>query len=133
MKTHFRKIIEEDEEKFSPEYNEPGELGYETGDDAIEMEKGEGEKIVYGSSFSPADGDEGDESDDRGDLPSESKRNYNYFDPTLSDGSPGILVDDELKTGISIVDQDDIGMAYNEDQYVRWEDDFELNDEEELY
>jgi hypothetical protein len=119
--------LEEDDRRerdFPVENNEPGEIGYNTGDDEIEVEKGEGEKIVYGSSFSPKDGDLGDESEDRGDLPSALKEFGHEYNPTLSSGPADTFEDgDELKQGIHIVKAEDAGMAYGPDRYTEEEED----------
>lgn len=119
METHHFKPIDEEKEELSVENNEPGELGYNYGDDEIEIDKGEGEKIVYGASFSPKDGDLGDESEDHGDLPSSVKENGHAYDPTLSSGQVDTTTDqDELKQGIRVVDAGQIGMAFGPDNYV---------------
>lgn len=92
------------------------------GDDAIEIEGLEGEKIVYGTNFSPKDGDLGDESEDEGDLPSEMRQTGRRYDPTLSTGKDEDKEEDELIEGIHIADEDEIGMAYGEDKYIEEED-----------
>ena len=124
METHHFKPMVEEKENLPVENNEPGELGYDYGDDEIEIEKGEGEKIVYGASFSPKDGDLGDESEDHGDLPTSVKEQGHAYDPTLSTGQVDNTADqDELKQGIRVVGPEDIGMAFGPDNYVDNEDD----------
>jgi hypothetical protein len=114
----------------NPEINEPGEIGYNSGDDAIEIEMGEGEKIVYGSTFSPKDGDLGDESEDIRDLPVEMRKGGNRYDPTLSTGRMNESNDlDELEESIHITDEDHVGMAYGEDKYVDGDEDEDGNED----
>jgi hypothetical protein len=118
MKT-IKKADERKEYDLPQENNEPGEVGYNYGDDAIEIEKGEGEKIVYGSTFSPKDGDLGDESEDRGDLPSAIADNQ--YDPTLSTGhfkKAGEEETEELKRGIRVIGPEDAGLAFGPDNYT---------------
>lgn len=90
------------------------------GEDAVEMSVYEGEKIVYGTSFSPQDGDIGDESEDLGDLTSDLSANR--YDPTLSTG--GRIPDQSaaIPEGIHLATEDQIGMAYNEDRYTDADD-----------
>lgn len=112
---------EYEDEKLPIENNEPGDIGYEYGEDEIEIEKGEGEKIVYGSTFSPKDGDLGDESEDMDDLPSTLRDTNNIYNPRLSTGDTDEAEQgevDEIKRGIHIVKQEDAGLAYGEDNYV---------------
>lgn len=121
MKTLREKQDTEERDYIPEENNEPGEIGYEYGEDAIEIDKGEGEKIVYGSTFSPKDGDLGDESEDRRDLPSSMRGNGHQYDPTLSTGASNEAEEeetDELKRGMRVVRQEDTGMAYGPDNYV---------------
>lgn len=89
------------------------------GSDSIEIEIEEGERITYGSSFSPQDGDLGDESEDISDLPDELRKVGHRYDPTLSTG--GAFQDelDELELGIDIVDADDAGLGYGENDYTK--------------
>jgi len=111
------------------ELNEPGDVGFKSGDDQIEQEIGEGEKIVYGSSFSYADGDEGDESEDTDDLPPSMKRVGNRYDNTIPTGKveePGL---DEIKSHIRETDENFIGMAYGKDKYVE-EDENDKSDKQ---
>jgi hypothetical protein len=121
----------EEKNQPAPENNEPGNIGFETGNDMVEMSMEEGEKIVYGSTFSPKDGDSGDETEDNGDLPSALKKNKNAYDETISGAAEAPMSDteDELKRGIHIANEDEIGMAYGEDKYTSDKDD-ENNSEE---
>jgi hypothetical protein len=108
----------EDEARLPVENNEPGETGYNYGDDEIEIEKGDGEKIVYGSTFSYKDGDMGDESEDIDDLPSVLKSTHNMYNPRLSTGDQDeaeTMEGDEIKRGIHIVKQEDAGLSYGKD------------------
>jgi len=105
--------------------NDPGIIGLKTGDDPIEADMEEGEKIVYGSTFAPKDGDVGDESEDNQDMPSQMKLNGNLYDPTLSTGGTEQAEDDEIKSGMRVANEDEIGMAYGEDKYTKESDEEE--------
>ena len=90
--------------------------------DSIEIEIEEGERITYGSTFSPQDGDLGDESEDLLDLPDELRKVGHRYDPTLSVGRPEPESRDELELGIDIVDADDAGLGYGQNDYSEDED-----------
>lgn len=85
--------------------------------DSIEIEIEDGERITYGSTFSYQDGDLGDESEDVLDLPEELRKIGHRYDPTLSDGRRKQEDLDELETGIDIVDSDDVGFGYSDNDY----------------
>jgi len=58
------------------------------GKDRIEIEKREAEGLNDMDKFSPMDGDLGDESEDRGDLPRQDRKNQNGYDPSVGVGNP---------------------------------------------
>lgn len=93
------------------------------GDDPVEMDILEADKIVFGSSFSPMDGNDGDESEDVEDLPDELKRQGQRFDPTLSSGGRIKKETEEWEDGLFINDMDNIGMGFGENDYAEeWND-----------
>ncbi|HET6243589.1 MAG: hypothetical protein H0V01_02215 [Bacteroidetes bacterium] len=85
--------------------------------DAIEVEEDEGEKITYGSFFSPKDGDLGDESEDTGDLPETLRKNR--YDPTLSapPESSSEPDNDELLENMRVTNEDKAGLGYGANDY----------------
>jgi hypothetical protein len=111
--------------------NDPGVIGLKTGDDPIEADMEEGEKIVYGSTFSSKDGDLGDESEDNMDMPSQMKGHGNLYDPTLSSGPSELIEDDEIKAGMHVAGSEEIGMAYGEDRYTEESDENEEQPEQD--
>jgi hypothetical protein len=58
------------------------------GEDRIEIEKREAEGLNDMDKFAPMDGDLGDESEDRGDLPLQDRINRNRYDPAMGVGNP---------------------------------------------
>ena len=103
---------ERDLEVFEEEREE--ELLYET--DSIEVEEGEAEKITYGATFSPQDGDLGEEPQDIGDLP-ESLIKIRY-DSTLLSQPTDELDNDELIEKIRITNEDKAGLGYGDNNYT---------------
>ena len=95
--------------------------------DSIGIEMEEGERITYGSSFSPQDGDLGDESEDIGDLPEELRKIGHRYDSTIPIGGAPPDDLDELEEGIDIVDADDAGLGYGENDYTEDSEDDEYN------
>lgn len=91
------------------------ELDYES--DAIEAEDDEGEKITFGMSFSPMDGDLGDESEDEGDLPETLIRNKNRYDPSLGTQPSDEPDNDELIEKMRITNEDKAGLGYGSNDY----------------
>lgn len=91
---------------------------YITPEDAIGMEISEGERIQYGSTFSPQDGDIGDESEDLLDMPKALRETGHRYDPTLSTGQVKQSESNEITNSMHLADEDDIGMAYGEDDYI---------------
>ena len=122
----FKRREETSAEKENMDMDNEFKENLEPGDDAIEMEMNEAEKITYGSSFSPMDGDIGDESEDINDLPVDFKRTGNRYDPTLSTGKKANTEAEELTKGIEVKEEDEIGMAYGPDKYI---DDEDLDDD----
>lgn len=94
------------------------------GDDPIEMDILEGDKIVYGSTFSPMDGNEGDESEDIDDLPDDLKSKGHRFDPTLSSGGRYETDEEqeEWEEGLYINEADGIGLGYGDNDYSEEEE-----------
>jgi hypothetical protein len=88
-------------------------------DDPIEAEQLESEKLRFGFSFEPKEGQTGDETDDEGDLTSDQRKTGNRYRPYLGvdDGvkdEENIANDQELH----VTDTGHIGMAFGEDNYV---------------
>jgi hypothetical protein len=83
--------------------------------DAIELEEDQADKIVFGMSFNPIDGDLGDESEDIGDLP-ENLIN-NRYDSTLSTKPSAENKKDELLEKIRITNEDEAGLGYSDNDY----------------
>lgn len=85
--------------------------------DAIEVEEEEGDRITFGSSFSPKDGDLGDESEDNGDLPETLRRNR--YNPTLSapPESSEEPDNDELLENMRVTNEDKAGLGYGDNDY----------------
>ena len=98
---------------------EPSELA--EGDDPIEMDINNGQKIDY--SFSPPDGELEDESEDKGDLPEGIKKTGNRYDPALSVAPKVQQKEEDLeKEGIYITDSDTIGLGYGDNDYAKEEE-----------
>jgi hypothetical protein len=87
------------------------------GDDAIEMESNEADKIIYGATFSGADGDLGDESEDRGDLP--YSVNENGYNPSLPEMQVQSLEDELELNNMHISNEQDAGIAYDDNDYTK--------------
>jgi hypothetical protein len=92
-------------------------------EDPIEAEQIESEKLRFGFSFEPKEGQIGDETEDGGDLTSEQRKTGNRYKPSLGvdDGEPNednLAVDQELH----ITDTGHIGMSFGEDNYVEKDD-----------
>lgn len=88
-------------------------------DDPIEAEQVESEKLRFGFSFEPKEGQLGDETEDEGDLTAEQRKTGNRYKPFLGvdDGerdNDTIASDQDLR----VTDQGHIGMAFGEDSYV---------------
>jgi hypothetical protein len=83
--------------------------------DAIEVEEEEADKIIFGMSFSPMDGDLGDETEDNGDLPETLLKNrYNQNLSAQPEATPD---DDELIDKIRITNEDKAGLGYGDNDY----------------
>lgn len=87
-------------------------------DDAIE--KDTTDRLKFGFSFDPQQGDLGSENEYKGDLAPEQKHLGNRYDPSMSTGR----VDDSESydpqvRDLHVKDEKDIGMSYGEDNYVR--------------
>jgi hypothetical protein len=83
--------------------------------DAIELEEDQADKIVFGMSFNPKDGDLGDESEDNGDLP--EMLIQNRYNPTLSTKPTGEDYKDELLEKIRITNENKAGLGYGDNDY----------------
>ena len=86
------------------------------GDDEIEIAKNEAKRLNDMDTFTPRDGDLGDESTDFDDLPSDTKKHHNYYDPSASTG--GKELDTEQTDGMHIAEAGEAGIAFGEDNYV---------------
>ena len=128
-------ISEDDQKRSNPSALEAGSSPYEMGeggtgaederqapiipDDPIEAEQIESEKLRFGFSFEPKEGQLGDETEDEGDLTAEQRKTGNRYKPFLGvdDGerdNETIASDQDLR----VTDQGHIGMAFGEDNYV---------------
>jgi hypothetical protein len=118
-----RKSTREIEERENDETLDDAWLGQEDQEvesllddkDAIELEEDQADKIVFGMSFNPIDGDLGDESEDIGDLP-ENLIN-NRYDSTLSTKPSAENKKDELLEKIRITNEDEAGLGYSDNDY----------------
>ncbi|MDQ3193026.1 MAG: hypothetical protein M3Q58_15685 [Bacteroidota bacterium] len=105
------------EERDLEEFEEEQENELFMDSDAIEVEEEEGDKITFGSSFSPEDGDLGDESEDTGDLPETLRKNR--YNPTLS-APPESSTEpdnDELLENMRVTNEDKAGLGYGDNDY----------------
>jgi SMC interacting uncharacterized protein involved in chromosome segregation len=83
--------------------------------DAIEAEEEEADRITFGMSFSPMDGDLGDETEDTGDLPETLLKNrYNQNLSTQPSVTPD---DDELIEKMRITNENKAGLGYGDNDY----------------
>jgi hypothetical protein len=87
--------------------------------DAIELEEDQADKIVFGMSFNPKDGDLGDESEDNGDLP--EMLIQNRYNPTLSTKPTGEDYKDELLEKMRITNENKAGLGYGDNDYDKEE------------
>jgi hypothetical protein len=83
--------------------------------DAIEVEEREADRITFGMNFNPKEGDLGDESEDRGDLP--ENLTQNRYDPTLSTRPSGSEDPDEIIRKIRITNENNAGLGYGDNDY----------------
>ncbi len=118
--THIYSSIEDMEKKETERFesvqdNDITELT--EGDDAIEIENETGDKIIYGSTFSPADGDVGDESEDNGDLP-EGLRGKPEYTPTLASGAASDSDFQLDENRMHITDENHIGLGFDDNDYT---------------
>lgn len=105
------------EEKDLEEFEEDTQDELFSESDAIEVQEDEGEKITYGLSFSPNEGDLGEETEDFGDLPETLRKNR--YDPTLS-APPESLEEpdnDELLENMRVTNEDKAGLGYGDNDY----------------
>lgn len=101
--------------------SERNQMDASHGSDEIEIENNEAKGINDMDTFSPMDGEVGDESTDYDDLPSDTKKNHNYYDPTLSTG--GRKLDKEKINGLHISEAGEAGISFGKDNYVEDEED----------
>lgn len=102
---------------------ERGDKDYTSGDitsDDDAFEKDTTDRLKFGFSFDPMQGELGSENEYKGDLAPEQKHLGNRFDPSISTGR----VDDSESydpqvRDLHVKDERDIGMAYGEDKYTR--------------
>lgn len=92
-------------------------------DDPIEAEQTESEKLRFGFSFEPKEGQMGDETEDEGDLTADQRKPGNRYRPYLGvdDGEK----DDDNQASdqeLHITDTGHIGMSFGEDNYTEKED-----------
>lgn len=78
------------------------------------------EKLSFGFSFSAADGEIGNQSEDNNDLPKLLKKVGHRYDPNLSEQVPKELSEEnEITAAMHIADKNSIGMGYGEgDSYL---------------
>jgi len=119
------------------------------GDDAIEIEMNEAERLSAMATFAPMDGDLGDESENFEDLPIEERKNRNFYDPALSTGGKsgdsnkerpeGLHVSRAFQAGVSFKDKDSYvddkpGESNKKEKSNRadqWESENDQNEDEE--
>jgi hypothetical protein len=89
------------------------------GKDSIEIEKKEAERLNEMGKFAPMDGDLGDESKDKGDLPVQERKNDNGYDPALATGGSPNPERPSGSDGMHVVDAGSSGItAKKGDSYV---------------
>ncbi len=89
------------------------------GDDAIEIEINEAERLAAMTTFAPLDGDLSEESEDSEDLPVEERKNRNVYDPSLSAGGSSAATDREKPEGIHVSRAFQAGVSFKDkDSYV---------------
>jgi len=139
----------EDTESGSSSKLSRSEMDATHGDDAIEIEMNEAERLSAMATFAPMDGDLGDESEDFEDLPIEERKNRNFYDPALSTGGKsgdsnkerpeGIHVSRAFQAGVSFKDKDSYvddkpGESNKKEKSNRadqWESENDQNEDEE--
>ncbi len=89
------------------------------GNDEIDIQIKEGEKLEFGFSFNAQDGESGDESDDFGDLPEPLKKTGHQYDPALASGEKSRRSDpNEISDSMHIADSFDAGISFDDvDRY----------------
>lgn len=78
------------------------------------------EKLAFGFSFSAADGELGNQSEDNDDLPKLLKKVGHQYNPNLADQNPKEFVEEnEITAAMHIADKHSVGLSYNpEDSYL---------------
>lgn len=77
-------------------------------------------KFKFGFSFSAADGESGNQSEDNADLPKLLKNTGHQYDPNLSEQNPTKIQEhNEITDAMHIADKNSVGLSYSEtDQYL---------------
>lgn len=78
------------------------------------------EKMRFGFSFSAADGEAGNQSEDNEDLPKLLKTTGHQYNPNLSEENPKeFLETNEITRAMHIADKNSVGLSYSElDSYT---------------
>lgn len=78
------------------------------------------EKMRFGFSFSAADGEAGNQSEDNNDLPKLLKNTGHQYDPNLSDQNPTEKTENnEITNAMHIADKNSVGLSYRDtDSYT---------------
>ncbi len=90
------------------------------GTDEISSSVNDAKKLSFGFSFSAADGESGNESEDLGDLPKSLQKQGHMYDPTISDGTHfSFKEENEITESMHIVNDKEAGVSFNdEDSYT---------------
>lgn len=105
-----------DEADREQEDTERTEVDAGHGEDAIDIERNEGQRFSDSATYMPTGGDLGDESQDYGDLPEQTRKNHNYYDASLASGGQRKSPDPENPEGMHIDDGRKVGLSFDEDE-----------------
>lgn len=77
-------------------------------------------KMRFGFSFSAADGEAGNQSEDNADLPKLLKNTGHQYDPNLAEQNPEEFIEkNEITDAMHIADKKSVGLSYSdEDSYL---------------
>ncbi len=77
-------------------------------------------KMRFGFSFSAADGEAGNQSEDNADLPKLLKNTGHQYDPNLAEQNPSDFKEEnEITNAMHIADKNSVGLSYSEkDSYT---------------
>ena len=77
-------------------------------------------KMRFGFSFSAADGEAGNQSEDNADLPNLLKNTGHQYDPNLAEQNPvNTAEENEITNAMHIADKNSVGLSYSDsDSYL---------------